>query len=180
MTNTCTKCYQPIRRRIRINGKPILLSATRTTCHQCIPYKSRRGREPDLIRRKEVNGLKLRRCTKCDKWYGPEEYYRDIGLICKKCYRTNYTICQKRVELKMRAVVYKGSRCLKCRNIFPICAYSFHHRDPNKKDFQISRAGYTWTDKIVAELDKCDLLCHNCHSIEHAIHKEYLENPLDN
>ncbi len=37
----------------------------------------------------------------------------------------------------------------------------FHHKDPSKKDFGISRVTLKW-DKIKPELDKCILLCSNC------------------
>ena len=44
----------------------------------------------------------------------------------------------------------------------------FHHLDPELKDFGISgNANRSW-DKIQVELDKCVLLCANCHSEVHA------------
>ena len=47
-------------------------------------------------------------------------------------------------------------------------ALQFHHLDPNEKDFAISKAG-TWAwHRLVKELDKCVLLCGNCHSEVHA------------
>jgi hypothetical protein len=43
----------------------------------------------------------------------------------------------------------------------------FHHRNPKDKDFNISgNHGRSWS-KIEAELDKCDLMCHNCHNELH-------------
>jgi len=47
-------------------------------------------------------------------------------------------------------------------------ALSFHHRDPALKDFGLSSKGLTrsW-EKIVKELDKCVLLCANCHAEVH-------------
>ena len=43
-------------------------------------------------------------------------------------------------------------------------ALEFHHIDPSQKTFGIAAKGYTngW-DKMKAELDKCVLLCSNCH-----------------
>ena len=48
-------------------------------------------------------------------------------------------------------------------------ALEFHHLDSTHKDFGISSKGYTrsWT-KISEELDKCLLLCANCHREVHA------------
>jgi hypothetical protein len=48
-------------------------------------------------------------------------------------------------------------------------ALEFHHLDGSRKDFGISSKGYTrsWS-KIRDELDKCILLCANCHREIHA------------
>jgi predicted HNH restriction endonuclease len=57
-----------------------------------------------------------------------------------------------------------------------ICGYSksvsalaFHHLDPAHKDFGHSDKGLTrsW-EAIRRELDKCQLLCLNCHAEVHA------------
>lgn len=64
---------------------------------------------------------------------------------------------------------YKGGACQvcgynKCEN-----ALVFHHIEPGAKDFGVSAKGYTrsW-DRIKAEIDKCVLLCSNCHAEVHA------------
>lgn len=59
-------------------------------------------------------------------------------------------------------------------------ALDFHHRDPQEKDFEIAKArDYSLKkdgEKLKRELDKCDLLCSNCHRELH--HKFELEgNP---
>jgi len=48
-------------------------------------------------------------------------------------------------------------------------ALEFHHRDSSKKDFGISYRGYTrsWA-KVLEEIEKCELLCANCHRETHA------------
>lgn len=68
---------------------------------------------------------------------------------------------------KLRAIEYLGGKCLDCGNIFPQYIYDFHHLDPTIKEFSITRImGRTW-DKIVPELNKCVLLCANCHRTRH-------------
>lgn len=47
-------------------------------------------------------------------------------------------------------------------------AMEFHHRDPTQKDFTIADVANRAWEVIRAELDKCDLLCSNCHRIEHS------------
>jgi len=71
-----------------------------------------------------------------------------------------------RRQRKFMAVGYKGGKCQKCGYCRCVQALEFHHRDPSEKaesnapraiDFLL-----TW-DKLTAELDKCDMLCANCH-----------------
>lgn len=71
-----------------------------------------------------------------------------------------------RQRKKARAVAYKGGACQICGYNKSLVALHFHHRDPSKKDFIISRASKSW-EAVLAELDKCDLLCANCHAETH-------------
>jgi len=76
---------------------------------------------------------------------------------------------KRRRELRRKAVEYKGGRCSICGYDWCIEALEFHHPDSSKKDFGISSRGYTrsW-EKIREELDKCVLLCANCHREIHS------------
>lgn len=47
-------------------------------------------------------------------------------------------------------------------------ALDLHHRDPSKKDKNISSMKLYSENKIRAEIEKCDLLCANCHRELHA------------
>lgn len=68
-------------------------------------------------------------------------------------------------------IEHKGGECehcyLKLKNSHP-AVYDFHHMDPNEKDINFSSVKYWKWGKIVDELNKCNLLCSNCHRIEHA------------
>lgn len=72
---------------------------------------------------------------------------------------------QKRYRngVKRRAVEYKGGKCIVCDYNRCLRGLEFHHLDPTKKDFQISRANPIAWDKIETELDKCVLVCCRCH-----------------
>ena len=76
---------------------------------------------------------------------------------------------KRRKKIRQMAVEYKGGRCEKCGYNSCIDALEFHHKDSSGKDFSISAKGYTrsWT-KVEEELDKCVLLCANCHREIHA------------
>ena len=67
------------------------------------------------------------------------------------------------------AVAYKGGKCEVCGYDRCIDALEFHHNSFSGKKFGISAKGYTRSWKKVAkELDKCAMICANCHRELHA------------
>ena len=58
--------------------------------------------------------------------------------------------------------------CDKCTESNPVCL-DFHHRDQHKKERKISDLINRKSSKkhILAEIEKCDLLCANCHRKQH-------------
>jgi hypothetical protein len=70
-----------------------------------------------------------------------------------------------RRDLKDRAIEYLGGKCVDCSGVYHQAAYDFHHKDPSLKDYQIS--GKRVWEIVKQELDKCELLCSNCHRIRH-------------
>lgn len=73
-------------------------------------------------------------------------------------------------QKKVRVVGWakKLSGCQRCGwNKHP-AGLDFHHRDPGEKEICV---GYLMTkswERIIAEMRKCDVLCANCHRVEHA------------
>lgn len=72
--------------------------------------------------------------------------------------------CAQRTKLK--AIQYKGGKCLVCGYNKSMRALTFHHLDPSKKDFGIS-GGTKSFEAMKDELDKCVLLCANHHAEVH-------------
>lgn len=77
-----------------------------------------------------------------------------------------------RKRTKIKLVEYKGGSCQNCNYNKSIGALEFHHLVPNEKDFSISSKSYSF-EKLKKEVDKCILVCSNCH-IE--IHEEIKNN----
>ena len=75
---------------------------------------------------------------------------------------------QRWINIKKKAIAYKGSKCTHCGNEFPYAAMTFHHVDPSNKSYVWNKLRLKSWDKITNELDKCILLCANCHAIEHS------------
>jgi len=76
---------------------------------------------------------------------------------------------RRRAKVRQMAVEFKGGGCEICSYTRCIEALEFHHLDPTKKDFGISAKGYSrsW-EKAKVEIEKCVLLCANCHREFHA------------
>lgn len=72
-----------------------------------------------------------------------------------------------RQEMKIKAAEYKGGCCQCCGYSRCMGALEFHHLDPKKKDFGIAAVTRSW-ENIKDELDKCILVCANCHREIHA------------
>lgn len=108
-------------------------------------------------------------CLKCNQLL-----HRDLfngikrkASTCKKCF--NNMAFETRANAKKEAIAYKGGKCEKCGYDKYHGALDFHHTDPTQKDFDISRQLKSPDiERYKDELDKCILLCSNCHREEHA------------
>ncbi len=74
----------------------------------------------------------------------------------------------KRFERKTEAIKYLGGQCFDCGLIgAPHCVYDFHHIRPEEKEMQVAVLMICSIERLYKELDKCILLCSNCHRIRH-------------
>lgn len=73
-------------------------------------------------------------------------------------------VAKRRRKIKELSVSYKGGKCQVCGYGKYPGALDLHHIDPSTKEFGIGDKGYTrsW-EKVRKELDKCILVCANCH-----------------
>lgn len=75
-----------------------------------------------------------------------------------------------RQRSKERIVAAMGGKCSLCGYCKCLSALALHHLDPSQKEISFGkiRANPRNWEKVVQELRKCVLLCHNCHSEVHA------------
>lgn len=74
---------------------------------------------------------------------------------------------------KIDAVNLFGGCCQKCGYDKCVEALEFHHLDKNEKEEKPSYIIMRWSwERVKEELEKCILLCSNCHKEVHALEKE--------
>jgi len=76
---------------------------------------------------------------------------------------------------RMDAIVYLGGACGDCGYKDNLDALEFDHVQPSQLDRGKRNGGawlyrYSW-EKIKAELDRCELVCANCHRIRTAVRR---------
>ena len=94
----------------------------------------------------------------------PKMFTGKMRSMCKKCHAKD--IGRRMIEAREKAIDYKGGKCEHCGYDKYRGALEFHHKDPTQKDPQGLRKMNL--EKLFEEVDKCVLLCANCHREEHA------------
>ena len=86
-------------------------------------------------------------------------------ITFKTSTKTNYDyVKDRRRKVKELLVNYKGGKCEICGYDKCLGALDFHHINSKDKDFSISSSNvYNNIDKLKSEVDKCILVCANCH-----------------
>jgi len=88
----------------------------------------------------------------------------DTRKYSDRCESLIKAVAKRRRKIKTFSIEYKGGKCQTCGYNRCVAALELHHLKAQDKKFVISDKGYTrsW-EKVKAELDKCILLCANCH-----------------
>ncbi len=158
----CNLCGELFPKQIWIDGKRRHLNK-RKYCLKCSPFGQRNSRK---LQRPLSAYTEEKMCCRCNVWKPRDDFY--IGRSwCKGCY-IDYVREQNTLR-KGRAVQVLGGKCLDCGWVGPLCTFDFHHRDPAEKEFIWSAVRRRKWEVIEAEINKCDLLCVNCHRTRHAI-----------
>lgn len=104
-----------------------------------------------------------------------ESYYSDLEKAALKAKnwrdKNKESLLIKQREFKRNrklwAIQYLGGVCQSCGQQYHPAVYEFHHIQPETKDRDPSKMMSLSLAKLTAELDKCKLLCANCHRLEH-------------
>lgn len=74
------------------------------------------------------------------------------------------------LKRKIELIELKGGCCERCGYDKNIAAFDFHHKDPTEKEYQLDmrKLSNTRMVKLIEEVQKCELLCANCHREHHS------------
>lgn len=135
----CKNCGKNFPVHVEIDGKMRNLQR-RNYCLECSPFGMH-------------NTSKIEKPKQIKRILSDEQKHKKVVAVQKR-----------RLALKIQAVEYKGGKCCICGYNRYVGALDFHHKDSSDKSFGISEKGWTisW-ERIKDELDKCILVCSNCH-----------------
>jgi hypothetical protein len=107
------------------------------------------------------------KCCKCNESQDLSDFKRN-GRHSSYCTQCFYKY-QKQRWNKNKTILVKehGSICHDCKQEFHPACFDFHHEDPNEKDFNISKHRGMSLSRLRKEIEKCALLCANCHRLRH-------------
>lgn len=131
----CKKCGKYFPNRITIDGKERVVSS-RSYCLECSPFGSHNTKKIE---------------------FDEEDKHQ------KRKQQLSDAVKRRRKVLKYKAIQYKGGKCGLCGYNKCESALEFHHVDPSSKLFGIGSGDTRGWQVVKSELDKCVLLCSNCH-----------------
>jgi len=160
----CNSSFSPIQ---EIDGKKRHLY-NRKFCLQCSPFGEHNNR--DLVKLdknfQELDGILSKICTKCKifKPLNSENFptsRKSFSSWCRVC--TNKDGNRKRIGMKNQAIIERGGACQKCGYSKCIAALEFHHLDSQAKSMRRTGMKNLREEEFRAEIEKCILICSNCH-----------------
>ena len=156
----CVNCGTSFPNRVIIDGKQRNLKS-RKYCLICSPFGEHNTINFNVnIQQKGENG---RYCS----WHTCKKPLTgNQTKFCSKNCNLKAAVTERRRKLKKMSIEYLGGQCQVCGYNACVAALEFHHT--HGRDFGIAASGHTksWS-KVKKELERCILLCSNCHRETH-------------
>lgn len=98
--------------------------------------------------------------------------HKDYCVLCQRKTQCGRRFCMscwtrvRRCRTKLLAIKLLGGKCVRCGWKGHPATFDFHH--VGGKDFAIGSAAHKSWAVVWKELQKCELLCANCHRVEHS------------
>jgi transcription elongation factor Elf1 len=127
-------------------------------CKKCNTEKSKN----QFSYKSKTRGILQSVCKDCQNKYTKQHYKEKTSYYVERQKRRRKKIKQEFIEFK------KTLKCSRCSEDDFVCL-DFHHIDPSQKEISIATAIHNSLsmEKIKQEVDKCIVLCSNCHRKEH-------------
>lgn len=182
----CVKCLNAENRESYNQRKPILeplLTDKFATCKKCGLEKPAQ----QFCKNWNMESGCISTCLVCERAQkkASRDKWRSLGLCtacggarvdqtkaqCERCRdRVNATKAYTARINKKKAIDYKRGRCQRCGYTSDfLSVFDFHHSDPSVKEVGIGVLvqRHRRFETLKPELDKCELVCANCHRIIH-------------
>jgi hypothetical protein len=121
----------------------------------CSKCKAERPVEEFNFRNRST-GLRLPYCRECGKKMTQSHYRRN-----KRQYIDRSMRAKERLREYVRQA--KSRPCADCGIQYPYYVMDFDHREGEKKILEMNRVSYSSMRAIKREIEKCDVVCSNCH-----------------
>lgn len=179
----CKKCNKEFPCWTKIDGINKNLN-NRKFCLDCSPWGKHNTVDITVYKGNDTSTTQI--CLYCKVEKPKSMFYTRSGRkvhstqsVCREC-SSKYTL-ERQHKQKQQCIDYKGGKCQICGYRTTNQALQFHHLEPNEKEFAIGNHHLKLFENVKNELDKCILLCANCHIETHAgLHKdvilEYIKN----
>lgn len=132
------------------------------TCSKCNTEKH----ETEFAFKNKSKGKLHVYCKICHKNYSKQHYSDNHKYYIDKAKKSKAAYMAAHSDFINKYKSLKG--CKHCSENDP-CCLDFHHTDEESKEFNISRARANKSlTNIMNEIDKCEVLCSNCHRKLHA------------
>ena len=186
-SDECFENFQRDRRRKYSQDNKEAIYKRRTTCKYCgNKFKMEELKERCCINEECIEKKKEEKIREAKRKY----YNKNIKRKTKKFKKQDsersrqYRIenaeeinkrdrCRKKEKREWVNNLKKGKKCSKCDEDRWFCL-EYHHRDPYEKEFTVAECiscGYG-KETILNEIEKCILLCGNCHEHFHHLQRE--------
>jgi hypothetical protein len=101
-------------------------------------------------------------CKECHSKYRREHYINNKRKYIEKATKRTR---EERSRIAKIIAEIKNVPCVDCGEKFHPCAMDFDHIESNKiANVSMLAKGHSW-EKIKQEIDKCEIVCANCHRI---------------
>jgi hypothetical protein len=131
------------------------MAARLRKCYRCCELKP----EADFSWRRKAKGQRDSFCRPCRSAYGKEHYEKNRRRYIEQAGKVKRRVALERTRYLIE--FFKTHPCVDCGELDPVVLEFDHLRD---KSFaigpQLSRRSW---QSILAEIEKCEVVCANCH-----------------